>query len=125
MDWAMTQPAETAELVVSLLIELDDALDEVVDELLTVDENAPVDLSLTVAEARDLVDDRFGWIAALDEAGRAATTYRWVYSDNTEEPRRVRRDRLDVADQAMALDIAARMADLRRSLASWPDEARV
>ncbi len=125
MDWGMTQPPETAELVVSLLIELDEDLDAVVDELLAVDEHSEMGLDLTVSEARMLMADRFGWIDRIDPTGPAASTYWWVYSDNTEEPRRVRRDQLDLARQDLALDIATRMASLSAELDAWPADARL
>ena len=125
MGWAMQQHPETAELVVSLLIELDESLDDIVDELLTVDEDAELDLAMTVGDARTLLDARFGWIDRLDPAAAESRTYWWVYSDNTEEPRRVERDRLDVASRDMAIDIVERMAEFRAELSTWPAGAHL
>ena len=129
MSWAVRQHPETAELVVSLLIELDGRspqnLDTNVDELLTVDEQADLDLAMAIPDARALIDERFGWIDALDPSAPEAGTYWWVYSDNTEEPRRVERTRLDVATRDMAIDVVGRMASLRAELATWPDDSRL
>lgn len=119
----MQQPEETAELVVSLLIELDDWDDETVDQLLSVSESAEVELAMSIGDARSLIEDRFAWTltSGLGEA-KSATKW-WVYSDNTEEPRRIQRDLLPVGSQDMGIDIATRMAALHGELKSWPDES--
>ncbi len=61
MQWAMNQHVETAEMVVSLLLELDDWDDETVDRLLAVDEGGALELSMTISETRRLIEERFGW----------------------------------------------------------------
>lgn len=121
--WAMTQPVETTELVVSLLLELDDWNDEVVDRLLSVSEAAELELGMPVGDARRLLDARFGWVAETDLGEREQSRKWWVYSDNTEEPRRIDRDALMVGDHDMGIDIAPRMAALRRELDSWPESS--
>ena len=120
MTWAMDQPVETAELVVSLLLELDDWDDETVDRLLAVSEAAELELGMSVDAARTLLDVRFGWVAESG-LGRAESARNWwVYSNNTEEPRRIDRQALLVGDHDMGIDVATRMAALRLELESWP-----
>ena len=121
MTWAMTRHVELAELVVAALVDLDDLDDAVVDTFLTVDESAAIDFTLPVGDARCLLEERFGW-ARLD--ARPATQW-WVYSDNTEEPRRLPRDCWPDGSQDMAIDIAGTMQDLFEALSRVPDGATV
>ncbi len=123
--WAANTDPETCELVTSLLIELDDTDDADIDRLLRVSEAADIAPSTTIAEARRLLDARFGWIRELGLDRPEAQAFWWVYSDNTEEPRRARRERLDVADHDMEIDVVNHIDELRRELDEWPAESRL
>ncbi len=112
--WAADQDVETTELVVSLLIELHEESDEVVDRLLRVDEHPPLDPTLTIGEVRTLLETHFGWLDSVDPEEDACW---WLISDNTEEPRRMRRDRLAPDGRDVAIDVANRMVRLR----AWLD----
>ncbi len=121
--WAADQDVETTELVVSLLIELDTEVDELIDELLLVDEAVTVDPTMTVGQAGELLGDRFGWIDDLDLRSADADHYWWVISQNNEEPRRVPRERVEDANQHEPIDIALRIDRLRTVLEGCaPDE---
>lgn len=123
MQWAMNQHVETAEMVVSLLLELDDWDDETVDRLLAVDEGGALELSMTISETRRLIEERFGWTLS-SVAGRPESASKWwVYSDNTEEPRRVDRGALSIGNHDMGIDVATRMSALYREMTSWPDDS--
>jgi len=107
---------ETIEWVVSLLLELSDLDDDVVDRWFTVDDRLPrIDPSVTMAEVTSLIDTRWGWLDHLDLSTAEADTFWWVISDNTEEPRRARRSRLTPDGRDMAVDVALRMARLREA----------
>ena len=93
--WAEHHGPETTELVVSLLLELHESEDELLDELLTVDEHSPLDPATTVGRMRAILETRFEWLAQFDLDDESGDAFWWVISDNTEEPRRTRRDRLD------------------------------
>ena len=82
-------------------------------------EGANPEFAMPIAEARALIEDRFAWVLASNHA-EAATKW-WVYSDNTEEPRRIDRDALPVGNQDMGIDVASRMAALHAELLTWPD----
>ena len=123
--WAETQDPETTELVVSLLIELHDGDDSVVDELLTVTEHNDTDPAATVGQLRTLIAERFGWLDELDLDGDEADFYWWVISDNTEEPRRVPRTYLDPNGRDVAIDFATRIWRLRAALGELPDHLPV
>ncbi len=121
LEWARGLHVEAEELVVALLVELDRSLDETVDRLLLVDEHAPAELAMSVADARRHFDDRFGWVGSLDPS--AARSWWWVYSDNTEEPRRAPRAAVALDNQDMGIDVAARMGDLGNALATAEPDA--
>ena len=119
--WSEGQGPETAELVVSLLLELHDGDDELIDELLTVDERSPLDPAATVAHLRIMLASRFEWLARLDLDDESADAWWWVISDNTEEPRRALRDRLEPACRDVAIDVALRLWRLRGALDGYDD----
>ena len=120
--WAELDGPETAEMVVSLLLELHDGDDDQFDALFLVDERSSADPATTVAETRSLLDGRFGWLAGLDLDGPGSDRYWWVVSDNTEEPRRARRDRLPPEHRDVAIDVALRLWRLRAALREWDDD---
>ena len=119
--WSEHHGPETAELVVSLLLELHEGDDDLIDELLTVDEHSPLDPAATAGQMRAILASRFEWLAQLDLDDKAADTWWWVISDNTEEPRRAHRDRLDPARRDVAIDVAARLWRLRAALDGYDD----
>ncbi len=123
--WAETQDPETTELVVSLLIELHDGDDSVVDEMLTVTEHTDTDPAVTAGRLRTLITERFGWLNELNLDDTEADFYWWVISDNTEEPRRVPRPRLAPDGRDVGIDFATRIWRLRSALDGLPDDLSV
>ena len=119
--WAESRGPETAELVVSLLLELHDGDDELIDGLLTVDEHSPLDPAATVGHMRTVMESTFEWLACLDLDDQSADARWWVISDNAEEPRRARRDRLEPACRDVAIDVALRLWRLRGALDTYHD----
>ncbi len=123
--WAEQQDAETAEFVVSTLLELDEMPDADVDAALLVDESSRISPLTTAADLRSCLDDRYGWLAELPLDGDDADAFLWVLSDNTEEPRRTPR-RGDVDERrALTIDVALRLWSLRRDLAGLAGETTV
>jgi len=116
--WAEGQGTECRELVVSLLIELHEADDTEMDQLLVADEGTTIDAPGTVAETLTLLRDRFDWLDSLDLEGVDADHYWWVLSDNNEEPRRVRRSALAPEGRDLAVDVALRMHRFGQALAA-------
>jgi hypothetical protein len=123
--WAEADGPETAELVVSLLIELHDGDEDLVDDLLRVDETVDLDPALTIGELKHMCTERFSWIDRLDLDAPDADVYWWVISDNTDEPRRVRRDRLEPRQHDVAIDVALRVRRLGQALGGWADDSLV
>jgi len=114
--WAEDQGPETSEMVVSLLLELHDGDDDLFDLLFLVDEHSSADPTATVGEVRVKLDERFGWLAELNLDEQPADAFWWVVSDNTEEPRRARRDRLAPEGRDVAVDVALRLWRFGESL---------
>ena len=114
--WAEEQGPETSEMVVSLLIELHDGDDDLFDHLFLVNEQASADPTASVADICSLLEKRFGWLDELGLDKLTAETFWWVVSDNTEEPRRVRRDRLAPEGRDVAVDMALRLWRFGRAL---------
>ena len=122
--WAEDEDVETCELVVSLLVELDEGLDDdQVDHFLRVDEEVVVDPLTTAADLRSLLGERYAWLDGLDLEGDGH--YWWVISDNSDEPRRVVRSALDPDNHDVAIDVARRLHALGRCLDDLPDDAAV
>ena len=114
--WAEDQGPEMSEMVVSLLLELHDGDDDLFDLLFLVDEHSSADPTATVAEVRAKLDERFGWLGELNLDEPPADAFWWVVSDNTEEPRRARRDRLAPEGRDVAVDVALRLWRFGRTL---------
>ena len=123
--WSEHRGPETAEMVVSLLLELHEGDDDLIDELLTVDEHSPLDPAVTVGHLRAMLASRFEWLGQLDLDNESADAWWWVISDNTEEPRRARRDRLEPARRDVAIDVALRLWRLRAALDGYDDATPV
>ena len=123
--WSESDGPETAELVVSLLLEMHDGDDELIDEMLTVDEHSPLDPALTVGHMRTMLASRFEWLGRLNLDDESADEWWWVISDNTEEPRRTRRDRLEPAGRDVAIDVALRLWRLQGALDGYDDETPI
>ncbi len=119
--WAEGCDPETTELVVSLLTELHDADDDLVDEVLAVSEHGSLDPAVTVRQMRAMLSERFAWLDELDLDDTSAEAWWWVISDNTEEPRRTRRDQLDPSHRDVAIDVALRLWRLRATLDGYDD----
>jgi hypothetical protein len=124
--WAEDENPETAELVVSMLIELHDGDDLQVDAEYVVDEGANVlaDRASTVADLKDLLAKR-QWLDGLDLDDPETDWYWWLISDNSDEPRRAPRRRLEPRHRDVAVDVAVRLARLGRALRQWPDHTDV
>ncbi len=117
--WAEdTGDPETIEWTVSLLLELSELDDALIDRWSLVEDESPgLDPTLTVGEAIDIMDAGWDWLDDMDLDSAEANTFWWVISDNTEEPRRARRSRLDPDGRDVAIDVALRMRRFRDALA--------
>ena len=114
--WAEKQNIEITELVISLLLELDDTRDEVIDELLKVDTEKKSNLNTTVKDIKKIITEKYFWLKELNLDGAEAEHYWWVMSDNAEEPRRAERSIIDPAHREIPIDISLRINKLIKDL---------
>lgn len=122
--WAEAQHPECRELLVSLLIELHETDDALIDQLLVVNEEEAATAPTTAGQALELLSHRFDWLDSLDLESTDSDHFWWVLSDNNEEPRRVARRQLAPEGRDLAIDVALRMSafrdELRRVLPETP-----
>ncbi|MFJ1898107.1 hypothetical protein [Streptomyces sp. NPDC088115] len=79
--------AEAAEVVNSVLTELDPAESDRLAAELTVDETFRRDGSMAAGELRALLADRYAWALAVDRTAPGAVANTWYKSRSAEEPR--------------------------------------
>ena len=114
--WAEKQDTEITELVISLLLELDDTSDEVIDRLLMVDSERKADLNATIEDLKIRIDENYFWLKELNLSEPEARHYWWVMSDNAEEPRRAERSLIEPAHREIPIDISLRIDKLIKDL---------
>ena len=114
--WAEKQDIEITELAISLLLELDNTDDEVIDSLLMVGNEKTVNFNATVEDLKKIIDERYLWLNELNLDETEAEHYWWVMSDNAEEPRRAERSVIDPAHREIPIDISLRINKLIRDL---------
>ena len=122
--WAEAQGPETAELVVTLLIELHRGDDDEIDRAYVVEERTAVDPATPVGRIRSQLD-QLGWLEPLQLDGEQADHYWWLLTDNANEPRRAPRHALDPNDRDATIDVALRYWRLARSLDDRPDDTPI
>ena len=122
--WAEEQGPETAELVVSLLIELHRADDNEIDEAYVVDERSAFDPATPIGRIRSELD-QLGWLEPLQLDDEQADHNWWLLTDNANEPRRAPRRALDPNNRDATIDIALRYRRLARSLGGWPEDTPI
>ena len=110
--WAEKQDIEITELVISILLELDDTDDEVIDSLLTVGSEKKANFNTTVADLKKIIEENYLWLNELNLDETEAKHYWWVMSDNAEEPRRAERSVIDPAHREIPIDISLRINKL-------------
>ena len=82
--WAEKQDIEITELVISILLELDDTDDEVIDSLLMVRSQKKANFNTTVADLKKIIEENYLWLNELNLEETEAKHYWWVMSDNAE-----------------------------------------
>ncbi|MCH2416882.1 MAG: hypothetical protein MK195_09005, partial [Acidimicrobiales bacterium] len=110
--WAEKQDIEITELVISILLELDDTDDEVIDSLLMVGSQKKANFNTTVADLKKIIEENYLWLNELNLDETEAKHYWWVMSDNAEEPRRAERSVIDPAHREIPIDISLRINKL-------------
>ncbi|MDP6285586.1 MAG: hypothetical protein QF585_04705 [Acidimicrobiales bacterium] len=123
--WAEKQDVEITELVVSLLLELDNTDDEVIDSLLVVSNEKKDNLNVIVGALKKIIKEKYSWLDELDLDQSEAKHYWWVMSDNAEEPRRAERSVIDPAHREIPIDISLRINQLIGDLYATDEKTSV
>lgn len=123
--WAgHTVGVEAQELLLGLLTELDDTLDELLEQLLTVDETIDCDPGASVEQLRELIAQHYAWVDRFDASATSAT-WVWYYAVENEEPRRARRAERALSIHEMAIDIHRQVHRLEVDLRGRPADETV
>lgn len=122
--WAETEGPETAELVVSLLVELHRGDDEVIDDGYMVEERTAVDPTTPVGRIRSELEG-LAWLGPLGLDEEQADHFWWLITDNASEPRRAPRQALDPNHRDITIDVALRLWRLARRLGEVPDDTPI
>jgi hypothetical protein len=108
---------EVRGVVASVLTELADELDDVVEAGLTCQERRDIDPRMRCGELRGLIDADYGWLRGIDFTDPTQTERFWYSSANNEEPRRAYAG-VDPGEPVQhAVDVARAVHALGRDLA--------
>ncbi|MBX6764322.1 MAG: hypothetical protein IRY88_11680 [Rubrobacteraceae bacterium] len=121
--WATRElDVEGQELLHSLLIELYDDLDGVLEELLEVDESMVTSPQMSVGELRTILERDYAWAFEFDFEDPKSTHYFWYISANSEEPRKGVRGTDPGEEHEQPYDIARQVQMLHEDLKKVPDD---
>lgn len=113
---------EIRTIVDSILVEVDDSLDEHIELLLRCDERPPSDLATSCGELRVVLHRSYRWVEDFDFSNPAASARFWFSSADSQEPRRGRRATDPGTSVEHAVDVARRISDLAEALQEQPDD---
>ncbi|MDO5745410.1 MAG: hypothetical protein Q4P23_13200 [Micrococcaceae bacterium] len=112
-------------MVATILTELSEDLDDVVESVLRCDESRRVTAGISCAELAADIDASYSWIGAFDFASPGSQKHFWFSSINNEEPRRALQG-MDAGEAVQhPVDIARAVAALRAELAEADPEMGV
>ncbi len=117
--------AEVGAVVESIVVELDDSLDTVLEELLVVDEVVSSPLPGDCGRLLAVMTDEYRWLARFDLDSDDATHWFWYMSADSQEPRRGRRGVDRGEETEVMVGVAPMMAALARSLRTVPADEPV
>lgn len=107
---------ELRAVVDSILVEVDESLDEEVELLLRVDEQAKTSLTIQCGDLRTMIDTAYPWVRRFDFENRDESARFWFSSADSQEPRRGRRN-IDPGETVEhAIDVARRVTQLAAAL---------
>ena len=97
---------EGQELVISLLFEPNSDLVDNLQDCLSVEENSPIDASMTIKELWILIEENYKWAFNFDFKKPRDNYYFWYYSAEKLEPRRGKQNGTIATEQAMEIAVA-------------------
>ncbi|MGH1493139.1 MAG: hypothetical protein ACRBK7_27705 [Acidimicrobiales bacterium] len=121
-DQAGEVGVEVRAIVDSILVEVDESLDDEIELLLRVDERAEVDLTTHCGSLRTIIDEFYPWVHDFNFDDPDESARFWFSSADSQEPRRGHRniDRGESVEHA--IDVARRVSDLADALDQAPKD---
>jgi hypothetical protein len=125
-QWAARKlDVEGQEMLHSLLIELYDDLDDVLEALLEVDERTATEPQMPVGKLRSILEHSYAWAFNFDFEAPEATHYFWYISANSEEPRKGVRGSDAGEEHEQPYDVARQVQRLHEDLKKVSDDAPI
>lgn len=111
---------EVRAIVDSILVEVDESLDDEIEGLLRVDEHPKTGLVIQCGDLRAMIDQVYPWVYNFDFDDPAESARFWFSSADSQEPRRGRRA-VDPGERVEhAIDVARRVVELADALDQVP-----
>jgi hypothetical protein len=120
-------PLEAQEALAAAMIEPHGDLVDGLADCMAADEDSAfgIDGAMTVARARAILSERYGWAMALDHDTPEGCARFWYVSEEKLEPRLGERAAEPGAERELPLDISRQAAALARALLEWPEDAPI
>ncbi|MGH1493123.1 MAG: hypothetical protein ACRBK7_27625 [Acidimicrobiales bacterium] len=117
--------AEVRAIVDSILVEVDESLDDEIELLLRVDERARTGMMARCSDLQAMIDSAYAWVREFDFADPDESARFWFSSADSQEPRRGFRG-IDPGESVEhAIDVARRISELADALVHVPDDRPV
>lgn len=107
---------EIAQIVESLLVEVDDSLDDEMEQLLLCTDKTMLDPQMSVGELIRLAEENYSWVDDFDYASKKETARFWFYSRNNQEPRRGFRGKDRGLKNEHPVGVGREISELNKSL---------
>ncbi len=121
-DMASEADVEVRAVVDSILVEVDDTLDDELELLLRVDERAETNLTMQCGDLQATIDRAYAWIDQFDFDDPIESARFWFSSADSQEPRRGLRNVDPGESLEHAIDVARRVSDLADALGQVPKD---
>lgn len=120
-------PLEAQEALAAAMIEPHGDLVDGLADCMAADEDSAfgIDGAMTVARARAILSERYGWAMALDHDTPEGCARFWYVSEEKLEPRLGERAAEPGAERELPLDISRQAVALARALLDWPEDAPI
>ena len=116
---------ELRQVVDSVLVEIDNSLDDDVEQLLRCEDRTTLTPSMSVSELRTVLETCYEWVDDHDFSDPRSSRMFWFYSRNNQEPRRGRRGKDRGAITEHPVGVARDVAQLSRDLGSVASDQSV
>ena len=110
---------ELRQVVDSILVEIDDSLDSLIESQLLTDDRTKLDPAMDISELNSIIALNYEWVELFDFKDPSETGKFWFYSRNKQEPRRGARGKDPGLHTEHPVGIAREVSELKSDLASF------